>query len=382
MALAAAAGDGAPPGTSPPHLTTTSAATTTTLPPPAAPFTPRPPEWYVISVTRALPEGLTADIEMLDDVDVVSTVRVGTVNLVETTDLSGSVVDRAPRGFFLPLEVHVIDVEEHRRYVPPEVARVLGALGADQAVLSRSSAAFRRIGLGGQLRFDRGGTFTVIGIVADEWIGSAEAVVSPAGGDILGVSIERYALVRHDGSGALLEHRANQLTDKVVRVRSRNQVDTFRHADAVASQIAIKTRFGEFAYRPIGGGNIEIDPEWVKANIVYQSIPLLGSFPCHREFTAMLGEVMTELETEGNGDVIDRRRFRGCWNARFIRNRRDLSRHSWGVAADINFGADRGDEPGSPTHTALLEAMLAREILSGHVWSNPDPGHFEWFGDA
>ncbi len=345
-------------------------------------FVPRPPEWYVISVTARMPDGLTEAVEALDGVEMVSSVRVGTEPLVETRDVYGALVDRAPSGYIIPLEVHAIDAEAHNRFVPAEVARVLSALGPDQAVLSRSSAEFRRIGIGGTLRFNGGRTFTVIGVVADEWIGSAEAAVSVAGGDLLRIENERYALVLYDGSAALLEYRVNNLVDETVRVRSRDEVDTFRHADAVASQIAIKRRFGEFAYHEDGGGTITIDPAWVKANIVSDPMPLLGSFPCHREFAAMLRNVMTELVHEGNDDVIDPRRFHGCWNARFIRGRKDLSRHAWGVAVDLNFGFDGGDRRGSATHSALIQAMLDQEVLSGHLWSDPDFGHFEWFGVA
>jgi hypothetical protein len=80
-------------------------------------------------------------------------------------------------------------------------------------------------------------------------------------------------------------------------------------------------------------------------------------------------------------DVIDRGAYKGCWNPRFIRNRTDLSHHAWGVATDINFGNDLAG-PGSPTDPRLIEAMAALDILSGHAWTDPGPGHFEWFPPA
>ena len=95
----------------------------------------------------------------------------------------------------------------------------------------------------------------------------------------------------------------------------------------------------------------------------------------------MLSEVMSTLEGAGHLDVIDRAAYKGCWNPRFIRNRTDLSHHAWGVASDINFGNDLAG-PGSPTDPRLIEAMAALDILSGHAWTDPDPGHFEWFPPA
>jgi hypothetical protein len=152
----------------------------------------------------------------------------------------------------------------------------------------------------------------------------------------------------------------------------------FRHADAVASQIAIKTKFGEFAYRPVDGDVIELDPAWVASHIVRQTIPLLGPVTCHAEFVVMLQQAMTILQTERRADAIDPAAFRGCYKPRLIRNRYDLSRHAWGVAADINFGNPTGTQPGSPTNPALLEATAAINIRSGHTWTDSGPGHFEW----
>jgi hypothetical protein len=247
-------------------------------------------------------------------------------------------------------------------------------------LLSESSARFRRLDTGAELVLGGGAILTVAGLVPNEWVGMAEVVVSLSGTEALGIGRERYAILRFDGSRAELEQAAGALTDAPVHVRARDEVDVFRHADSVASQIAIKKVFGEFAYRPIGGDFIEIDPAWLEANIVEVEIPLLGNDKCHRQFVAKLSGVMIELERAGLADAIDPSAYLGCWNSRFIRGRDDLSRHAWGVAADINFGNEPDGGPGSPTHPALLDAMLQRGIRSGHAWTDPDPGHFEWFG--
>jgi hypothetical protein len=361
-----------PPGST----TTTSVAETTTT------TTPTAEGWFVISVTAELPEDLSAGLASLAGVDAVSVVRVGNIQVVETRDGAGSIVDQSPEGFVLPLEVHAIDPDAHAAYAPESVVRLLSELGPDQALLSESSARFRRLDTGAELILDDGVVLTVAGVVSDEWVGMGEAVVSTSGAEALGIARERYAILRFDGSRAELELSAGGLTGAPVHVRARDEVDVFRHADSVASQIAIKTMFGEFAYRPTQGDFIEIDPAWLEANIVEVEIPLLGNDKCHRRFVAKLSGVMIELERAGVADAIDPSAYLGCWNSRFIRGRKDLSRHAWGVAADINFGNESDGGPGSPTHLALLDAMLQRDILSGHAWTDPDPGHFEWFGEG
>jgi hypothetical protein len=353
-----------------PGTSAATSTTTTTLPDPRI--------WYLVSVTAALPEGLPDGLETIDGVDAVSTARVGTLNLVTTTDAEGVPVDAAPIGLTIPLEAQAFDPPGRSGFVPLDVEQLLTDLGSGEVILSTSSARLRNVGVGGMLGLEGGEDLAVVAVVADEWVGDAEVVVSAGDAEILGVTNERYSVVRFVGSRTDLERSANALVDASVRVRAEDEVDVFRHADAVASQLAVKLRYGEFAYRPLRGDAIEIDPVWVEANILHEHIPLLGGITCHKDFVAMLREAMTALEAAGQVDVIDPAAYKGCWNPRFIRRRADLSHHAWGAAADINFGNDL-DGPGSPTDPRLLEAMAAIDVLSGHAWTDPDPGHFEWF---
>jgi len=342
--------------------------------------TPAAEGWFVVSITAELPESFASDLKSIEGVDAASIVRVENVELVESRDAGGAVVDRTPEGFYIPLETHVIDAGTHADYVPEPMVALLAALEPDEVVLSESSAAFRNLGAGSELLLQDGSTLVVAGVVADEWVGAAELAVSPAGGAALGVERERYALVHYDGTRSELEMEVAELADAPVRIRGREEVDVFRHADAVASQIAIKTMFGEFALRPTQGDFIEIDPAWLEANIIELEMPLLGNDKCHRKFVAILTDAMRQLERAGQADAIDSSAYLGCWNSRFIRGRSDLSRHAWGAAADINFGNESDGGPGSPTHPGLVAAMLERDVLSGHLWTDPGPGHFEWFG--
>ena len=363
----------------PPMPTATTSSTTVVVPTTAAPE----PEsvdgvWYLVSVTASLPAALSQNLEAIDGVAAATTARVGTLDLVRSVDGYGAVVDALSDDYTIPLEAQTFHPQGRSGFVPPAVERSLRDLRPGEVVLSESSSHVRRLGVGGILTLGDGRTLSVVGVVADEWVGDAEVVVSNEDAALLGVSNERYSIVLYKGAIEDLERDANALVDADVRVRSRDNVDMFRHADAVASQLAVKVRYGEFSYRPAGGGAIEIDPAWVASNILHEHIPLLGGITCHRDYVAMLREVMTTLEVQGHTDVIDRSAYKGCWNPRFIRGRADLSHHAWGVAADINFGNDL-DGPGSPTDPRLIEAMAALGILSGHTWTDPGPGHFEWF---
>jgi hypothetical protein len=191
---------------------------------------------------------------------------------------------------------------------------------------------------------------------------------------------DRYLVVRFAGDRAAFDAAVNSVSEEPVQVRAVGETLVFRYGDAVRAQSAIKERFGEFAYRATDAQRFETDPAWLATNIVTDTIPLLGEVTCHHDFVALLRAVMERLEAVGAEDAIDPDAFRGCWNSRFIAGRRDLSRHSFGVAADINF-FNPLDGPASPVDLRLLAAMEAVGITSGHEWMIPDPGHFEWFTD-
>jgi hypothetical protein len=366
-----------PPPTPAPTTAATSAATTTTV---AATTTSHPPRegWFVVWVTGRMPDGFSAGLRSVPGVSVVSEVWVGNAAVIETRTANGVVVDSAPSRFVFPVEVQAIDPEGHADFVPPDVAASLNALRPDEVLLGSSSAAFRRLGVGATVELSDGTLLTVAGIADDRWVGFAEMVTTAADPSALGADRPRYAVVGYDGNRAELEEAAAGITDRALRVWAEDEVPVFRHADAVQPQIRIKERFGEFSYRPRGGQRVEIDPGWVEENIVTVDMPLIGPMRCHREFAAALLLVMERLEADGDGSIINRASNTGCFNQRFIAGRRDLSRHAWGIAADINWGNDP-EGTRSPIAPALLDAMTANGITSGHDWINPDPGHFEWY---
>jgi hypothetical protein len=212
-------------------------------------------------------------------------------------------------------------------------------------------------------------------VVPDDLIGAAELAL-PAGS--AAIERERYLLVRYQGDRADLEAAIRSaLPEGIgVRVRGPGETPVFRHGDAVLPQSAIKSRFGEFAYRPGSGLSFVIDPEWRAANIVSARVPLLGTIVCHRALVPLVEAAMQDLVDRTLSQIVDAATFRGCFNPRFISGRRGISRHAWGVALDINWGAN-------PTGLAsaqdprLVETMDRWGFTSGHSWLIPDAGHFE-----
>ncbi len=352
----------APPTTIPP---TTATPTTTTAAPVAQTTTTEPParEFFVF-MPSGLDSGLEQAVPDLDGVESFTVLRTGTLHITETRTADGATVDRPPDGFVIPVQARVVD-----------------SLDASEVVLGATSALVRRLRAGDEITFEGDITLTVGAVVPDHEVGSSEVIVGAPERFVDANIRSRAALITYAGEADDLEAavRALLAPDAVVRIGELGG-GTSRPGGFVRSQAAIKLQFGEFAYRPSGGGQVIIDPAWVEEHIVTVDIPLLGLTRCHKDFAALLTEVMQSLVDDGLAEVIDPADFAGCWNPRFIAGSTRLSRHAFGVAADINFGNPTDDGPGSPVHPELLARMEAAGIRSGHLWTNPDPGHFEWFG--
>ena len=352
---------------------------------PGPPQTIGPDSSPVAVVIR--PEGLDDPfvelVRSIDGVERLAVLESGQVRVTATFDDRGEPVDRPPDGFVIQLEARSYDEPATIEPFSPRLAAALAALGPDELVLGRSSASLRRLGVGGAIELDNGVRFRIAAVLPDEDVGSAEVVLAGPGAleaAGAGPGVRRAALVEFTGTGPELEATLLAANGgEGVRVFGGRGGDQERDRQrSTLSQIEVKQTFGEFAFRPSGSA-IELDPAWVEANIVTVDLPLLGRARCHRVFAETLSTVLQSLVDDDLGELIDRQAFQGCWNPRTIAGSARLSKHAWGIAADINFGNPTDGRPGSPVHPELLARMERAGFVSGHRWTTPDPGHFEYF---
>jgi hypothetical protein len=106
-------------------------------------------------------------------------------------------------------------------------------------------------------------------------------------------------------------------------------------------------------------------------------LPIIGRARCHRLLVEALGGALREVVDANLAGLVDPAGFAGCWNPRTTRGGTGISRHAWGVAVDLNAGAN-------PTGLASVQdprlvAVFARwGFTEGSGWLVPDAGHFEY----
>jgi D-alanyl-D-alanine carboxypeptidase len=363
-----------------PTSTSTTAAPATTLEATSTTAAGRPPDWFLAWSSGSLDDGFAPAIATIRGVDASTVVGAGLAHLVSSAAADGGVIQTAPQRFVYPLDAFVVDPATYGRTIAPGSAAAIAGLGTDEVALGESSAMLRGVAVGDTLEFATGGSVRVGAVLPDVDVGAAEIVATTSGPGIVESVVPRFVVFHYEGSRQVLDATFDSLFDYPVRVVGRADTPYFRQGDNVLPQVAIKQRFGEFAYRPGAGERFTIDPAWLDENIVTVDLPLLGVTRCHRDVAELVTEAMERLETMGAADAIDPDAFAGCWNSRFIADRRGISRHAWGAAIDINI-FNPLDGPGSPVDPALVEVMAGLGFTNGSGWLVPDPGHFEWYGD-
>jgi len=153
--------------------------------------------------------------------------------------------------------------------------------------------------------------------------------------------------------------------------------------DPVLAVAVVKERFGEFAVAPAGGDSLQVDPEWRDAWIVTVDLPIVGETRCHRMVVPYLRAALGEVVSSGLAADLDRADFQtagGCYNPRLNRGADpgySLSRHSWGIAVDLN--PTTNPYEGKPAMPLEIVEIFRRWGFSwGGTWTVPDGMHFEW----
>ena len=348
----------------------------TTPPAPTTTAVPRPVDDVLLAWSAGgLPAGFAEGVAALEPVRDVAVVRGELAGLVATRNADGREVDRAAPGWEYPFDLLALDPVTYGRFVDAPARRALRRLDEGEAVLGATSAELRRLDVGGTLQLTGGPPLRVVAVLPDEAVAGAEAVVNLTTGEALGVTTDRYLLLHHRGPRPPLDAAVDALTVEGVRTRAPGETPFLRHADAVLPQALIKARFGEFAYRATGPGDLEIDPAWAAANIVEVDLPVLGHLACHRELVPALRGALEDLVAANLDHLVAS--FEGCFYARTIRGSTQISRHTWGAAADINFsvGPTGVNDAQDPRLVAVFERW---GFGSGHAWLVPDSGHFEY----
>lgn len=315
-----------------------------------------------------LPVALAAAVGELDAVTALTEVRGDLVEMIDPA---------SPAGFVVPLDALSVDPASYASFLPKGPAATVATLAPGEGILGTTSARLRRADVGDEILLAAGQKIRIAAVLDDTLVGAAELVV--AHGTVPSIDTPRFLLLEYRGPREGVEQAIRELLPAAtpVRFRAPGETPLLRHGDGVLPQATIKEQFGEFAYRRTSGRDLELDPAWVREHIVEVELPLLGRVRCHRAIVDDLRAALVELEQRNLGYLVMNDGFRGCFVPRLIALDGGVSRHSWGISLDINYGKNREGELGTQD-SRLVDVMTARGFTWGGPWLDPDPAHFEW----
>ena len=333
--------------------------------------------------------GLSADVATraarLPGVLAADLVRSDTLSLLGSRDAAGRPVDELEPGWRIPVEVVALD-PAGAAILPPGSARdAVAALRPGEVLLTASAASQRGLGVDGRLDLDGAPGLRVAAIVADEVLPGDEVVVHTADADRVGMQPEGTVrvLVDDDRDADLADAlQALAPEDTALRVVGAEEDETARRAPLVLDLPTVKATFGEFAFRD-DDADREITPEvaWVTEHIVVTEVPLLGRVRCHEAIVEDLRGALQAVVDAGFGSTFDRGSYAGCYHARRIGSGPSLSRHSWGIAIDLNVDVSQPGL-GPVPDPEVVDAFAAHGFRWGGLFLEPDNHHFEWVGAA
>ena len=335
-------------------------------------------------ISGPLPRGFSARVAAEPALGTTVVVAGDTRWLRVSHDRNGRVIDRPTPPYEIPIDAFAVDPTSYAPFLPPMYrAAVTSALSDGTAVLGGSSAALRRIAVGGTLSFEAGDV-EVGAIVPDQVAGYSEMLVSRSVGRRLGIVDDRYLL--SIPSEAMSAHRFAGIVDPMlpgisVRTVGPGAARYMRVASGVNPPVVIKGIFGEFAAYPqtADPAFLNMSPSWYDGHIATRSVPLLGNVTCNRALFPMLIGALTDVQAAGLGAEIHT--YSGCYAARTVARSPTAppSQHAYGAAIDIN--APENPYGATPTMDPTIVKIFQRR---GFVWGGdfltPDGMHFEYGG--
>jgi D-alanyl-D-alanine carboxypeptidase-like protein len=338
-----------------------------------APASPASFHTVVIHSSRDLPGDLGP---MLAQVPGVQWARSATSGMVDLVTTSGGAQPLPPRvsGGVLPFTVSTFES------FPATEDVVSAALARGEALLSAVSGEVLGLEAGDAITLRGGGkqvTLRVAAVTRDERASEHEAIIPFASARTLGISNVRQVIVSATQRALpSITTLARDLSYPApTRVGSWEDIGT-PEPGRILSLGEIKRAFGEFTFVPRGSRFLLPHPDWVAANIVESNVPLMGRIKCNRRILGPLNNAMRQLQAEGLASLVNEPA--GCYSPRMqFGNVRALSRHSFGIAVDINPTQNPFGAP-SRQDSRLVAIMRSWGFAWGGAWLVPDAMHFEY----
>ena len=158
---------------------------------------PAPPETFLAWVPRGLPEASRRGWHRRPEIGGITVVAEDNVWLARSWSAAGELVDHPARPYRIPLDVGRGRIPQRsRRSSRRRIGARSAAVENGEGILGSTSASVRRLGPGALLELGKDTRIRIAAVLPDELVGAAELLVSKETGRRIGVTRDRYLLLR------------------------------------------------------------------------------------------------------------------------------------------------------------------------------------------
>jgi len=281
---------------------------------------------------------------------------------------------------------------------PMEFLRAVGgevlveAAGPGKVLMGERSAAVRGAQVGDVLTLRdvkfRKREFVIGAIVPNDFVDYGDLFMTSESAVVLGdISISRITITDIPSAKVVLSALASKGFVINSSLRLRTSWDR-QNPDGTLGTSTVKKLLGEFAFRPAGGSNIQVDSRWSMNKILWRhsftDVGLRSS--CHKVVVTAIQNALTEIRQAGLARKINLQnsnRYGGCFTGRYNRMSGTFgapSRHSYGMALDINTVTNtQGAIPQMDCRVVRIFRKWGF-AWGGNFWP-ADGMHFEYVGE-
>lgn len=281
---------------------------------------------------------------------------------------------------------------------PTEFLRAVGgdvlaeAASSGKVLMGERSAAIRGAKVGDVLTLRdikfRKREFVIGAIVPNDFVDYGDLFMTSESAVVLGdINISRITMTNIPSAKVILAALASKGFVINSSLRLRTSWDR-QNPDGTLGTSTVKKLLGEFAFRPAGGSNIEVETRWSMNNILWRhsftDVGLRSS--CHKVVATAIQKALTEIRQAGLAHKINLQnsnRYGGCFTGRYNRMAGTFgapSRHSYGMALDVNTSTNvQGAVPQMDCRVVRIFRKWGF-AWGGNFWP-ADGMHFEYVGE-
>ena len=266
-----------------------------------------------------------------------------TLGMVSIKKADGSTSFSSEQGYSIPISIFTVNNNVSGYFYNQKIS---SSLKENKAVISEITAKRHNLEIGDKISFignePQSQGIEVGLIVPDKDINWTEILISRALGFEFGIDrIKKITMWSNKMDEIVFIELYKNIKTKKIQYLTKTDANK---GDWILPASLLKDQFGEFSVKDRDNSSkwVTVDPKWKIQNIETRNLPIIGTTTCNKLMWEPLIGALNQIQEEGLAHTLSKKEYYssgGCYAPRRITRVNAggaLSRHTWGIAIDIN----------------------------------------------